>query len=155
VILLDTDHVSVLRMPGGDHRSRLLARLALATDDRIAIPVIAAEETMRGWLSAIAKERQARRQVYAYRELGNMFRFFAAFEVVLFEDAAAVQFDQFSRIRIGTSDRKIAAIALVNNALLLTANRRDYEQIPNLRFENWLDDPPIPPVATGSIPGNP
>jgi len=84
-----------------------------------------------------------------------MFRFFAAFEVVLFEDAAAVQFDQFNRIRIGTSDRKIAAIALVNNALLLTANRRDYEQIPNLRFENWLDDPPIPPVATGSVPGNP
>ena len=33
----------------------------------------------------------------------------------------------------------IAAIALANNALLLTANRRDYERIPGLRFENWLD----------------
>jgi tRNA(fMet)-specific endonuclease VapC len=148
VILLDTDHVSVLRMPGGDRRSRLLARLALAADERIAIPVIAAEETMRGWLSAIAKERQARRQVYAYRELGNMFRFFAAFEIALFEDLAADQFDQLSRIRIGTSDRKIAAIALVNNALLLTANRRDYEQIPSLRFENWMDEPPVPPTGT-------
>lgn len=142
MILLDTDHVSVLRLPGGDRRSRLLARLALVSDEQIAIPVITAEETMRGWLSAIAKERQPRRQVYAYRELGNMFRFFAAFEIALFEDAAANQFDQFSRIRIGASDRKIAAIALVNNALPLTANRRDYEQIPNLRFENWMEEPP-------------
>jgi len=132
MILLDTDHVSVLRMPGGDRHSRLLARLSLATDQHIAIPIIAAEETMRGWLSAIAKERQVKRQVYAYRELGNMFRFFAAFEITLFEEAAANQFEKFSRIRIGASDRKIAAIALVNNALLLTANRRDYEQIPEL-----------------------
>jgi len=107
----------------------------------IAIPIIAAEETMRGWLSAIAKERQVKRQVYGYGESGNMFRFFAAFEITLFEDAAANQFEKFSRIRIGASDRKIAAIALVNNALLLTANRRDYEQIPELRFENWTEPP--------------
>jgi tRNA(fMet)-specific endonuclease VapC len=148
MILLDTDHVSVLRMPGGDRRSRLLARIALASDEQIAIPVIAAEETMRGWLSAIAKERQARRQVYAYRELANMFRFLAAFDIVHFEDAAADQFDQFSRIRIGTRDRKIAAIALVNDALLLTANRRDYELIPGLRFEYWMDEPAVPPSDT-------
>jgi tRNA(fMet)-specific endonuclease VapC len=142
VILLDTDHVSVLRMPGGDRRARLVARLALAVGEQIAIPVIAAEETMRGWLSAIAKERHAKRQVYAYRELGNMFRFFAGFEIVRFDEAAADQFDQLGRVRIGASDRKIAAIALVNNALLLTANRRDYGQVPGLRFENWMDDPP-------------
>jgi tRNA(fMet)-specific endonuclease VapC len=148
VILLDTDHVSVLRMAGGDRRSRLLARIALATDERIAIPVIAVEETMRGWLSAIAKERQARRQVFAYRELANMFRFFAAFEIAYFEDSAADQFDQLSRIRIGTSDRKIAAIALVNSGLLLTGNRRDYELIPGLRFENWMDEPAVPPADT-------
>jgi tRNA(fMet)-specific endonuclease VapC len=89
VILLDTDHVSVLRMPGGNRRDKLLSRMALVTDEEFAIPVVAAEETMRGWLSAIAKERQAKRQVFAYRELANMFRFFANFESVLFDEAAA------------------------------------------------------------------
>ena len=34
---------------------------------------------------------------------------------------------------------KIAATALVNNALLLSANQRDFERVPGLRVENWLD----------------
>ena len=108
-----------------------------------------------GRLAAIAKERQARRQVYAYRKLGSIFQFSAAFTIAAFDTTAADQFDQFSRIRIGTTDRKIAAIAIVNNALLLTANRRDYEQIPGLRFENWVAEPPAPPATGGSEPGNP
>jgi tRNA(fMet)-specific endonuclease VapC len=36
-------------------------------------------------------------------------------------------------------DLKIAAIALVNDALLLTANLRDFERVPRLRIENWLN----------------
>ena len=70
-----------------------------------------------------------------------MFRFFAGFEIVPFDDAAVERFEHLiaSKIRIGTMDLKIAAIALAQNALLLTANRRDFEQVPGLRFENWMD----------------
>ena len=32
-----------------------------------------------------------------------------------------------------------ACIAMANNALLLTANRRDFEKVQGLRFENWLE----------------
>jgi tRNA(fMet)-specific endonuclease VapC len=42
-------------------------------------------------------------------------------------------------VRIGTSDLKTAAITLANNGLLITANKRDFEQVPELRFENWMD----------------
>ena len=35
-------------------------------------------------------------------------------------------------------DLKIASIALVNDALLVTANLRDYSLAPALRCENWL-----------------
>ena len=96
---------------------------------------------MRGWLAAIAKERMAVRQVSSYRELGDLFSFFAGFTVAGFSEDAANRFDQLrkARIRIGTMDLKIAAIALVNNALLLTGNRVDFEQVPGLRFENWMD----------------
>ena len=44
-----------------------------------------------------------------------------------------------SGVRIATMDLKTACIALASNALLLTANRRDFEKVPGLRFESWLD----------------
>ncbi len=34
---------------------------------------------------------------------------------------------------------KIACIAMANNVLFLTANRRDFGKVPGLRFENWLE----------------
>ena len=36
-------------------------------------------------------------------------------------------------------DLKIAAIALAHDALLLSANLRDFQAVPDLRVENWLD----------------
>jgi tRNA(fMet)-specific endonuclease VapC len=144
MILLDTDHISVLEVPASDRRARLVARLALATGEVIGTTIVTVEEQMRGWLAGIAKERQVRRQVHAYRRLAGLFEFFRPFHIALFDDAAAEQFDQWGRIQIGASDKKIAAITIANNALLLTANRRDYEQLPGLRFENWMDEPPAP-----------
>ena len=44
-----------------------------------------------------------------------------------------------SGVKIATMDLKTACVAMANNALLLTANRRDFEKVPGLRFENWLD----------------
>jgi tRNA(fMet)-specific endonuclease VapC len=84
----------------------------------IAVSVVSIEEQMRGWLAAIAKERQAKRQVTAYRELAQLFEFFAEFTIIPFDDAAAERFDQLrsAKIRIGTMDLKIAATALVNQA---------------------------------------
>ena len=68
-------------------------------------------------------------------------KFYQAFEIVPFDEAAAHQFDGLRRqtLRIGSRDLKIAATALVNNALLLSANRADFEREPGLRVENWLD----------------
>lgn len=43
-----------------------------------------------------------------------------------------------SGVRIGTLDLRIASIVLVQNATLLTANAKDFSQVPGLRFEDWL-----------------
>jgi tRNA(fMet)-specific endonuclease VapC len=66
--------------------------------------------------------------------------FFSKFTVAPFDERAADQFDALraAKIRLGTMELKIASIALVNQALLLSANRRDFEQVPGLRVENWL-----------------
>ena len=96
---------------------------------------------MRGWLAVIAKEKLALRQVVGYRELALLFEFYAEFEIVPFDEAAARQFDELrqQKLRIGSRDLKIAATALVNHALHLSANRTDFEKVSGLRVENWLD----------------
>jgi tRNA(fMet)-specific endonuclease VapC len=141
MIFLDTDHVSVLKMPPSIRQARLLTRMNSQSGLIFGVPVAAVEEVMRGWLATLAKERITKRQIPAYRELGDLFRFFAQFEIIPFDDPAADQFGllQKQKIRIGSSDLKIASTALVNKSLLLTANTRDFSQVPGLRFENWLD----------------
>lgn len=56
-----------------------------------------------------------------------------------FDEPAAAQFGQLrrARIRLGSMDLKIAAIALSQEALLLSRNLRDFQRVPGLRVEDW------------------
>ena len=142
MILLDTDHTTFLKYPDSERGRRLIDRLdAVSALDVIGVAIVTVEERMRGWLAVIAKEKLVMRQVVGYRELTLLFEFYKEFEIVPFDEAAARLFDDLRqrKLRIGSSDLKIAATTLVNHALLLSANRTDFETVPRLRFENWLD----------------
>lgn len=141
MILLDTDHISVLKYHDSERATRLTNRLTIASTEGtpVGVTVVGVEEQMRGWMTAIAKERSPQRMIGPYRELAALFDFFRGFHIALFTESAAEFFSRFSAIRIKSNDRKVAAIALAHSAVLLTANRRDFEQIPGLKFENWLD----------------
>lgn len=141
MIALDSDHLTVLKYKDSDRAIRLTGRLALAAagGERIGTTVANVEEQMKGWLAAIAKERKPRRQVGPYRDLTALLDYLRRFAIVPFTDAAADLLTSFGSIRVKASDKKVAAIAVAHNALLLTANKRDFEQFPGLRFENWLD----------------
>ena len=133
MILIDTDHATYLKYPESERGRRLIDRLnAVPQSGVIGVTIVTIEERMRGWLAVIAKERQAIRQVIGYRELAQLFEFYQEFEIIPFDEAAARRFDDLraQRLRLGTMDQKIAATALVNDALLLSANRRDFEHIP-------------------------
>jgi tRNA(fMet)-specific endonuclease VapC len=141
VILLDTDHVNVLKYPDHPRFTSLTTQLNTAADQDIATTIITVEEQMRGWLAWINRADDVRRQVPAYQELLRLFDFFVRWDVVPFDEQAASEFQglRVQHRRIGTMDLKIAAITLVHDALLLSANLRDFQQVPNLRVANWIN----------------
>jgi len=56
-----------------------------------------------------------------------------------FTRAAADEFERLQklRLRIGTMDLKIGAIALAHNATLLSRNLKDFGKVPGLQVEDW------------------
>jgi tRNA(fMet)-specific endonuclease VapC len=139
MILLDSDHVSVLLETRDARRLQLIARLQAATDAR-AIPIIVVEEHIRGWLARIRRVNDVHRQIAPYLRLAKLFDFLLEWDIAPWTEPAADHFKRLraERIRIGSQDLKIACIALANDALLLSANLRDFEQVPGLRVGDWL-----------------
>jgi tRNA(fMet)-specific endonuclease VapC len=139
MILLDTDHLSVFTDERDPRHELLHTRMEAATE-QVACTIVSVEEVLRGWLAIIHRLRDVHRQLPAYDRLGQLFTVLSDWEIVPFDKRAADHFTGLRRqhIRVGTMDLKIAAIALVHDALLVTANLRDFSPIPNLRCENWL-----------------
>lgn len=140
MIILDTDHFTVLRYSEHSQYGILSARMRRSADTSFATTAISVEEQMRGWLAAIRRARRVHNQILYYTRLIGMIRFVTKWQILPFNEPAADRFEALrkQRIRIGTQDLKIAAIALETNALLLSANLRDFEVVPGLRVENWL-----------------
>jgi tRNA(fMet)-specific endonuclease VapC len=102
--------------------------------------VVSLEEQMRGWLAFIHRRRDIHEQIPAYDRLVRLVAFFSKWEIAPLDDRAADQFDALrkERLKIGTMDLKIASIALVHDALLLSGNLRDFSRVPGLRVQSWL-----------------
>ena len=111
-----------------------------AAAEPIACTIVSVEEVLRGWLAIIHRLRTVHQQRPAYARLGQLLQVLSEWEIVPFDARAADQVAELrrQRIRIGTMDVKIASIALVDDALLVTGNLRDFSKVPGLRCEDWL-----------------
>ena len=141
MILLDTDHLSVLKYDEHPRCRALRARLNASEDPFFATTIVSAEEQMRGWLAKIHAAKDPEEQVAWYDQLAWLIEFLADWQIIAFDQQAAVEFKGLKRLRlrIGTFDLKIAAIARVHGAVLLSGNQRDFGQVPGLRVESWID----------------
>ncbi len=136
--LLDTDHMSLLRR-GGANARRVEMRLIAIPEEAIATCIVVYEEQVRGWMAEIARMQFGTQLVGPYDSLAITLSIYCAMTVLAFDERAAASFDDLKsqRIRIGTQDLKIAAIALSNDATVLTRNTQDFSKVPNLKFEDW------------------
>jgi tRNA(fMet)-specific endonuclease VapC len=77
--------------------------------------------------------------ILSYRKLNEALEFFYDQQILAFTEAAAAEYAQLlqQKLRVGTQDLRIAAIALSVGGILVTRNRQDFERVPNLQIEDW------------------
>ena len=131
--LFDTDHLTLFQRGCAS----VAQRLALQPAGSVAISVVTVEEVLRGRPAQLARAADGPSRIRHYGLLEETLQDFANFPRVSFDQAAEAHFQRYRSLRIGTQDRKIASIALSNQLTLVTANHRDFSQVPGLLLEDW------------------
>ncbi len=133
--VLDTDSVT-FQQAG---REPVLRRLAAVPADTVYTTVITLREQMRGRLANVDRAQEGPALIHAYEQLQATLLYFCRVNVLPFTAAAAVKLADLreQKVRIGTQDLRIAAIALSVNGILVTSNRRDFDRVPGLLIEDW------------------
>jgi tRNA(fMet)-specific endonuclease VapC len=136
--ILDTDHLSLIQRNGQEGK-RILAKLEVIEESEVVVTVITYEEQVRGRLNVLSKAKTLKEQILGYQGLQQLAVDYQSIVIVSFSHASAVEHQRLRKAypRIGNMDLKIAAIALTNNAILLTRNVSDFGQIVELRTEDW------------------
>jgi len=140
MIVLDTDHLSILEYPERPQYQSLVVAMDQSADRDFVTTAVSLEEQLRAWLAAIHRSRKVHDQILYYTRLTGLIEFFSRWKILPFNEPAADRFEALRSqgIRIGTMDLKIASVALENDSFLLSANLRDFQQVPGLRVEDWL-----------------
>ncbi len=133
--VLDTDHVSLFQQ----NHPILTERINAVNPEEIGVTVITLEEQFYGRLNGIRRANSPEKLISAYAKLSATWNYFATINLLDFDLDASNCFAELLRqkIRIGTQDLRIAAVVMSRNAILVTRNRRDFERVPGLRFEDW------------------
>jgi tRNA(fMet)-specific endonuclease VapC len=139
VVILDTEAMTVWVDPRQTDRDRLKQRLARPDATPWATTVVCLQEQMSGWFGTINRARKAEEILDGYAHLLNAFDVYRTVTVLPFDAAAQARFEDFRRqkLRVSTMDLRIASVALVYNATLLTRNIRDFRRVPGLAVEDW------------------
>jgi tRNA(fMet)-specific endonuclease VapC len=133
--ILDTDHVTLFQRS----HAEVCERVLVLPFGSVVTTIVTVEEQLRGRLKIIRRARDASSIIAAYARMQATLDFFLSIPVVGFDQPAQECFDRLraQRVRIGTYDLRIAAIALQREGVLVTRNVRDFSQVPGLSVEDW------------------
>lgn len=139
MFLLDTDHLAILQRRSEPDCGRLRQRMSRHDRIDFCLSIVSFHEQVLGANAYIAQAKNRQAILRGYELLDQSLLDFDRFRVLPFDDRSAVMFDDLrrQRVRIGTMDLRIAAIALSNEATLLSRNLADFGRVPQLRVEDW------------------
>ncbi len=137
--LLDTDHLGILQRETQPEFGRLTARIAEFEPSDFFVSIVSFHEQVAGWYTYLHRAKDPTNVIKAYTMFETILKDFASMQVLGFGRDAAEAFDEWRdiRVRVGTMDLRIAAIARANLLTVLTRNRRDFERIPGVSVEDW------------------
>jgi tRNA(fMet)-specific endonuclease VapC len=133
--LLDTDHVTLFHHGHPQVTQRIVAQAPGA----VGLAVVTVEEVLRGRLGALAQAADGPARIARYSLLLESLELLHQFSHVPFVQKAEDELQRLraQKLRVGSQDLKIAAIALANSLVLATRNQRDFGRIPGLVLEDW------------------
>jgi tRNA(fMet)-specific endonuclease VapC len=138
VYILDTDHISLFLGNYSPVRDRVLKKKA-----DCSIAIISVQEIFNGWVGQLNRVENEAYKIEIYQRLHLTTQFIQQMPVLNYDQAASDQYQQIIQAtpllakRRLEKDMRIAAIALVHKATIVTRNKRDFEQVPNLTIEDW------------------
>ena len=137
--VFDTDSLS-LYARGNEN---LIAHRVRVPANEVAITVVTVEEQISGWYDMVRRAQNADQLERAYLRLSQAIELLSRFPVLSFTRAAIVRYEALknAKLNVRKMDLRIASIVLENDATLVTCNLRDFERVPNLRFEDWTEVP--------------
>ena len=138
-VILDTNVLSILQAGRTPIRDRVENRLLREPNSLVFATIVSFQEQTRGWLASVNHSKSDSQLLLAYAELQKLLENYRKLQVLPFEDQSLATFHDLrrQRVRIGTRDLRIAAIALARGAKVITQNFRDFEKVPGLLVEDW------------------
>lgn len=138
-VILDTNVLSILQAGRTPIRDRVENRLLREPNSFVFATIVSFQEQTRGWLALVNHSKSDSQLLLAYAELQKLLENYRKLQVLPFEDQSLATFHDLrrQRVRIGTRDLRIAAIALTRGAKVITQNLQDFEKVPGLVAEDW------------------
>jgi tRNA(fMet)-specific endonuclease VapC len=136
--ILDTDHISLFLGNYPPVRDKVLQLKA-----ECSITVISVQEIFNGWVGQLNRVENEAYKIEIYQRLHLTTQFIQQMPVLNYEQTASIQYQQIIKAnptlakRRLEKDMRIAAIAIANEAIIVTRNKRDFEQVPKLIMEDW------------------
>jgi tRNA(fMet)-specific endonuclease VapC len=133
--VLDTDHLSLYRYG----HLEVSAHIEATPADQLVVTIITIEEQPRAWYTQVRRSRDRDQLARAYQGLFEVAETSKFIRVLPFTSGAVERYLDLRRQlpRLGKMDLSIAAIALEYDGIVVTRNRRDFEQVSHLQLEDW------------------
>ncbi len=136
--LLDTDTISFVL----SNHPLVNQRLAITGEDAVT-SIITVHEVFNGWVGRINGAKTLHETVPLYGKLSQALELFKDVKILDFDDQSAMRLTrliennpQLNKSKL-QKDMRIAAIALANDAIVVTRNHRDFSQVPGLTIVDW------------------